>query len=136
MAQNEAHITVQDLTMAYGAFVIQRDLNFTVQRGDIFIIMGASGCGKSTLLKHMIDLLSPAKGDILYSGESFWTADLATQDQLRRRFGVMYQSGALWSSIDISRKYWPAVRRVYRSEPAAHSRACLAQAGLSWFSRL
>ena len=102
MTQTEAHITVQDLTMAYGAFVIQRDLDFTIQRGDIFIIMGASGCGKSTLLKHMIGLLSPAKGDILYNGESFWTADLATQDQLRRRFGVMYQSGALWSSMTLA----------------------------------
>lgn len=102
MTQNEAHITVQDLTMAYGDFVIQHDLNFTVQRGDIFIIMGGSGCGKSTLLKHMIGLLAPAKGDILYNGESFWTADPATQDRLRRRFGVLYQSGALWSSMTLA----------------------------------
>jgi phospholipid/cholesterol/gamma-HCH transport system ATP-binding protein len=56
MTESEPHITIQDLTMAYGDFVIQRDLNFTIRRGDIFIIMGGSGCGKSTLLRHMIGL--------------------------------------------------------------------------------
>jgi phospholipid/cholesterol/gamma-HCH transport system ATP-binding protein len=61
-APSEAHITVRDLTMAYGSFVIQRDLTFTVQRGDIFIIMGGSGCGKSTLLRHLIGLNPPARG--------------------------------------------------------------------------
>ena len=54
MAKAGVHIEVQDLTLAFGSFVIQHDLNFTVQRGDIFVIMGGSGCGKSTLLKHMI----------------------------------------------------------------------------------
>ena len=58
--RNEAHIIVQDLTMAYGSFVVQRDLTFTVNRGDIFIIMGGSGCGKSTLLRHMIGLKAPS----------------------------------------------------------------------------
>ena len=62
----EAHITVRDLTMAYGSFVLMRDLNFTVNRGDIFIIMGGSGCGKSTLLRHLIGLIEPAKGEIFY----------------------------------------------------------------------
>ena len=54
--------TISDLTMAYGDFVVMRDLNFTINRGDIFIIMGGSGCGKSTLMRHMIGLKSPAKG--------------------------------------------------------------------------
>ena len=64
MTTAEAPIVVRDLTMAYGSFVIQRDLTFTVQRGDIFIIMGGSGCGKSTLLRHLIGLMAPAKGDV------------------------------------------------------------------------
>jgi phospholipid/cholesterol/gamma-HCH transport system ATP-binding protein len=67
----EAHITVRNLTMAYGSFVLMRDLNFTVKRGDIFIIMGGSGCGKSTLLRHLIGLKEPATGEILYDDFNF-----------------------------------------------------------------
>jgi len=69
-----AHITVINLTMAYGDFVIQRDLRFTIARGDIFIIMGGSGCGKSTLLKHLIGLNRPARGEVYYEGQDFWGA--------------------------------------------------------------
>ena len=97
-----APIAVRDLTMAYGSFVIQRDLTFTVQRGDIFIIMGGSGCGKSTLLRHLIGLLSPAQGEVLYDGENFWTAAPADRERMKRRFGVLYQSGALWSSMTLA----------------------------------
>jgi phospholipid/cholesterol/gamma-HCH transport system ATP-binding protein len=98
----ETPITVQDLTMAYGDVVIQQDLNFTVNQGDIFIIMGGSGCGKSTLLRHMIGLKQPAQGDVLFTGESFWHADEDTQIQFMRRFGVLFQSGALWSSMTLA----------------------------------
>jgi phospholipid/cholesterol/gamma-HCH transport system ATP-binding protein len=58
------HVTVQNLDMAYGDFVIQRNLNFTIYHGDIFIIMGGSGCGKSTLLKHLVGLKAPARGEV------------------------------------------------------------------------
>ena len=75
MKEPDAHITISNLTMAYGDFVVMRDLNFTINRGDIFIIMGGSGCGKSTLLRHMIGLKAPAKGEILYGDISFWEAD-------------------------------------------------------------
>jgi phospholipid/cholesterol/gamma-HCH transport system ATP-binding protein len=98
----QAHIEVRDLTMAYGSFVVQHDLNFRIERGQIFVIMGDSGCGKSTLLRHMIGLRHPAKGDVLYSGESFWTADEAERERLKRGFGVAYQGGALWSSMTLS----------------------------------
>lgn len=97
-----AHITVENLTMAYGDFLIQRDLDFVVNRGDIFIIMGGSGCGKSTLLRHMIGLMSPAQGDVLYEGQSFWKTDLAHRERMMRRFGVLFQSGALWSSMTLA----------------------------------
>ncbi len=96
------HIEVRDLTMAYGDFVIQRDLTFTVNRGDIFIIMGGSGCGKSTLLRHLIGLKRPAKGGVNYDGESFWDADSNERERTMRRFGILYQSGALWSSLTLA----------------------------------
>ena len=102
MSQGQDHIVVQDLDMAYGSFVIQRDLTFTIRRGDIFIIMGGSGCGKSTLLKHLIGLKAPARGRVLYEGESFWEADPDSQDALMRKFGVLYQKGALWSSMTLA----------------------------------
>ena len=95
-------IEIRDLTMAYGSFVVMRDLNIVVPRGQVFIIMGGSGCGKSTLLKHMIGLLEPARGDILYEGQSFWHADEATRTALLQGFGVLYQNGALWSSMTLA----------------------------------
>ena len=98
----DAHITVDHLTMAYGDFVIQRDLNFTVRRGEVFIIMGASGCGKSTLLKTMIGLKEPNDGDVLYEGKSFWRASDEEREQAKRKFGVLFQSGALWSSMTLA----------------------------------
>ncbi len=97
-----AAITVRDLTMAYGDFILQRDLDFTIATGDIFVIMGGSGCGKSTLLRHLIGLNEPAKGDILYGDESFTAADPERRAEMLRRIGVLYQSGALWSSMTLA----------------------------------
>ena len=97
-----AHIAVHDLTMAYGDFVIQRDLDFEVQRGDIFIIMGGSGCGKSTLLRCMVGLKPPAKGSILYGETSFWEASPAERQRQMHRFGVLFQGGALFSSMTLA----------------------------------
>jgi phospholipid/cholesterol/gamma-HCH transport system ATP-binding protein len=97
-----AHIDIRDLTLAYGDFVIQRDLNFTVRRGDIFIIMGGSGCGKSTLLKVMIGLKAPTRGNVCYDGETFWEADAARREELKRKFGTLFQAGALWSAMTLA----------------------------------
>jgi phospholipid/cholesterol/gamma-HCH transport system ATP-binding protein len=99
---NEAIIRVEDLTMAYGERVIQHDLNFEVKRGDIFAIMGGSGCGKSTLLRHLIGLQRPAKGRVLYGETDFWAQSEAQQDETKRRFGVLFQAGALWSSLTLA----------------------------------
>jgi phospholipid/cholesterol/gamma-HCH transport system ATP-binding protein len=98
----EPHIIVQDLTMAYGSNVIQHDLTFTINRGDIFIIMGGSGCGKSTLLRSMVGLLPPPKGEVLYGGVSFWSAEPEAQKSIMKKFGILYQSGALWSSLTLA----------------------------------
>src|SRR5262245_57735053 len=95
-------IHVTGLTMAYGSFVIQRDLDFLVERGEVFVIMGGSGSGKSTLLNHMVGLKEPARGDVEYDGESFWAATPEARDRLRRRLGVSFQSGALWSSMTLA----------------------------------
>lgn len=97
-----AHIEVKGLTMAYGDFVLMKDLSFQIVQGDVFIIMGGSGCGKSTLMRHLIGLKEPAAGDILYSGESFTKASPDRKVELIRKLGVMYQSGALWSSLTLA----------------------------------
>src|SRR5262249_39375258 len=96
------HIEVRDLTMAYGSFVLMRELNFAVRRREIFFIMGGSGSGKSTLLRHLIGLKRPAAGEIFYSGFNFTKADHDQREELMRRFGVLYQSGALFSSMTLA----------------------------------
>lgn len=96
------HIIVKDLTMAYGTNVIQHDLTFNVNQGDIFIIMGGSGCGKSTLLRHLIGLQTPAKGQVFYGDVSLWDMDPDERERFMRRFGILYQSGALWSSMTLA----------------------------------
>jgi phospholipid/cholesterol/gamma-HCH transport system ATP-binding protein len=98
----EPHIVVEDVTMAFGDFVVMKDLTFTVNHGDIFIIMGGSGCGKSTLLRHMIGLIKPAKGRILYGDVDINAAPPEEKERLLRRFGILYQSGALWSSMTLA----------------------------------
>jgi phospholipid/cholesterol/gamma-HCH transport system ATP-binding protein len=100
--QEPALIEVRDLTMAYGDFVVQRDVDFTVDRGEVFVIMGGSGSGKSTLMRHMIGLQRPAGGQVLYDGVDFWAAPPEGQKAIKRRFGVTYQSGALWSSLTLA----------------------------------
>jgi phospholipid/cholesterol/gamma-HCH transport system ATP-binding protein len=99
---NTPHIIVSDLTMAYGDFVIQSDLTFTVNYGDIFIIMGGSGCGKSTLLRHLIGLKSPAKGQVFYGDINFWDVDSDERSRIMRKCGILYQKGALWSSMTLA----------------------------------
>lgn len=102
VSKGSPHIVANHLTMAYGSFVIQRDLNFTINRGDVFIIMGGSGCGKSTLMRHLVGLQYPAEGQIIINNESFWDQNETGQQQLMRKMGVMFQSGALWSSMTLA----------------------------------
>ena len=96
------YIEIRDVTMAYGSNVIQRDLNFTIHQGDIFVIMGGSGCGKSTLLKHMLGLIPPSSGDILYEGTSFFQSGAAEQGAMRQDWGITYQSGGLFSAMTLA----------------------------------
>jgi phospholipid/cholesterol/gamma-HCH transport system ATP-binding protein len=102
MKENEPQIVVKNLDMGYGSFILMRDLNFSVNRGDIFIIMGGSGCGKSTLLKILIGLKAPIRGKVFYGDDNYWDSDPDDQERVKRRFGVLYQSGALWSSMTLA----------------------------------
>ncbi len=124
MDNKKPRIIVDNLTMAYGAVLIQENLTFTVNQGDIFIIMGGSGCGKSTLLRHLVGLKRPATGTIQYvdskvlletgsddkkndqkKGDAaigFWESAPEVQKQLMKNMGILYQSGALWSSMTLS----------------------------------
>ena len=122
--------------MAYGSFVVQRDLTFTVNRGDIFIIMGGSGCGKSTLLRHMIGLKPPAKGSVFYEDVDFWQATPQERDRIMRGIGVLYQSGALWSSMTLAENVALPLQRVHRSRPGTDPRTGRAQAGAGRARRL
>lgn len=111
-------IEVEQLTMRYGEHLIQRDLGFTVNQGDIFIIMGGSGCGKSTLLRHLIGLQEPASGNVRFSGQDLWQGDDATRTAIQRRCGVLFQSGALWSSLTLSENIMLPMTEIGGLKPA------------------
>ncbi len=93
---------VEGLEMRYGDFLIQKDLTFNIKKGEVFVIMGGSGCGKSTLLKHMIGLIRPVAGNIYYGDTSFWAQDDDVRQQMMQRVGILYQQGALWSSMTLA----------------------------------
>ena len=98
----DAAIRAEGLVMAYGDFVLMRDLTFTVNQGDIFIIMGGSGCGKSTLLRLLVGIKSPAAGKVYYAEGSLWDMPQEQRDVTLRRTGILYQSGALFSSMTLA----------------------------------
>ncbi len=94
-------IVVEHLTIGYGDRVVQHDLNFQVQRSEVFVILGGSGSGKSSLLKCMIGLLEPREGKILFDGVDIVTSQGPERLKLLNKFGVMYQSGALFGSMTL-----------------------------------
>jgi phospholipid/cholesterol/gamma-HCH transport system ATP-binding protein len=99
---SETEIAVQGLDMGYGDFILIKDINFTVNKGEILVIMGRSGCGKSTLLKILIGLKKPARGQVFYGAASFWEVEPDVRGRMLRRFGVLYQNGALWTSMTLA----------------------------------
>jgi phospholipid/cholesterol/gamma-HCH transport system ATP-binding protein len=101
-AQPPPLIGVDDLEVGFSGRVLERNVAFQIPAGAIFVVMGRSGCGKSTLLRHMTGLLRPPHGDVLYDGLPFWGSDEAARDRLRHRFGVVFQNGALWSSMTVA----------------------------------
>ena len=136
MNSGETKIELRQLTMAYGSYIVMRDINARIRRGSIFVIMGQSGSGKSTLLRNMVGLRAPAEGEVLYDGQSFWELDDDARRVQLRKFGVLFQSGALWSSMTLAENVglplalytkWPRTQR----EQVA--RLKLALVGLSGF---
>lgn len=102
MNQGDAVVRVENLTMAYGSRTIMENLNFSINKGEIFVILGGSGCGKSTLLKHLIGLYSPFRGDIFIRDKSIVSADVDEKQEIMKSFGVLYQSGALFGSLTLA----------------------------------
>jgi phospholipid/cholesterol/gamma-HCH transport system ATP-binding protein len=94
-------IDVQNLTVGYGSNVLMKDLNFTVNNGEIFVILGGSGCGKSSLLKNLFGLYEPLSGDVLIEGQNITAAQGVDRQKIMTSFGVMYQQGALFGSMNL-----------------------------------
>jgi len=131
-----AQIEVRDLTMGYGDRIVQEDIAFTVGGGEIFVIMGDSGCGKSTLMRHMVGLNTPRSGDVFYDGEGYWAAEEERREDLKRRFGVLYQYAALFSSMTLAENVsLPLVEQAGLpfTEALAVARLKLALVGLAGF---
>jgi phospholipid/cholesterol/gamma-HCH transport system ATP-binding protein len=101
-AEETNAIVVRNLDCGYEQKALLRGLNFEVREGEIFVIMGESGCGKSTLLKHLIGLNPPLAGEVVFLGRDFSRACGAERDEIQKRFGVLYQGGALWSSLTVA----------------------------------
>ena len=94
-------ISVHNLKMGYGTRILLEDASFDVQRGEILVILGGSGCGKSSLMKNIIGLYQPMAGNILINGQSIINASSEQKAQLQRKLGIMYQSGALFGSLNV-----------------------------------
>ncbi len=101
-ADTNVRIRVRDLTVAFGSFVLMRNVSFDVRVGDIFMVMGGSGCGKSTLLRVLMGLKEPQQGQIAYNGEDFWAGTEEARSRIMRNTGVLFQGGALWSSMTLA----------------------------------
>jgi phospholipid/cholesterol/gamma-HCH transport system ATP-binding protein len=95
-------LALDGLAYGYGDRVLQHDLTFAVAPGEVLCVIGGSGCGKSTLLRVLTGLLPPLTGTVRIDGQDFWAADAAAQEALIRRFGMMYQGGALWTSMTLA----------------------------------
>jgi phospholipid/cholesterol/gamma-HCH transport system ATP-binding protein len=113
-----AAIRLEQVQLGYGATLVQRDLSFSIQRGDVFIIMGGSGCGKSTVMRALTGLLAPQQGRIFLWEESLWDLSEPDQAERLRQVGVMYQSGALWSAMTLAENIALPLEQYSRLQPA------------------
>ena len=131
-----AAIEAQGIDCGYGGEPIIKGLSFTVRRGEIFFVIGGSGCGKSTLLRHLVGLNRPTAGDVRFFGDSFLEASASRRRDLLKRFGVLYQGGALWTSLTLLENVclpleeYTTLTRHERSELAAFK---LSQVGLAGY---
>ncbi len=129
---------MRGLTIGHGGRAVQRELAFSVRKGEVFVVMGDSGCGKSTLLRHMVGLDRPMAGDVFYAGEAFWAADEARREAMQGRLGVLFQRAALLSTLTLAENV--SLVLVERSglppsEALAVARLKLALVGLAGFEQ-
>ncbi len=94
-------ISIENLTLGYGDRTVVENLNFNINTGDIFVIMGLSGCGKSTIMRSIVGLNKPMSGHIIVDDKDLWTMPADAREKIIETFGVSYQSGALFSSMTI-----------------------------------
>ena len=129
-------VEARHMRLGYDGYVVLDDVSFAVERGEIFGILGGSGCGKSTTLKHLIGLRKPLAGDALIKGRSLVRATESERDELVREFGVLYQSGALFSSMTLLENVETPIREA-RDLPrpllSALAKVKLSQVGLRGF---
>lgn len=129
-------ISVRNLTVGYGSYVLMRDVSFDVALDDVFLIMGGSGCGKSTLLRVLMGLKEPQAGQIFYDETDFWACTPRERRQLMQRTGVLFQGGALWSSMTLAENVGLPLQQYTRLSPAdirEQASLKLALAGLAGF---
>jgi len=120
-------IRVHDLTNRFGAQVVHEHLDLDVRRGEILGVVGGSGTGKSVLMRSIIGLQQPASGEIDVFGESMGDRTDAQAKEVRRRWGVLFQNGALFSTLTVAenvqvpiREYYPALDQVLLDEIASY----------------
>lgn len=131
-------LEVKNLTIAIEGEVVQHDLNFHVNQGEIFTIIGSSGCGKTLLFRHLIGLDQPYAGEIYYEGNNFWQMPTSEQQALMRHFGVLFQNGALWSSMTLAQNVALPLEKftqLHQDEIAAIVSYKLALVGLAGFEQ-
>jgi len=129
-------IEVSHLECGYDGQVILEDVSFDVKRGEVFFIIGGSGCGKSTLLRHMVGLNTPTKGSVRFLGKRFSGADLASRRAQLKNFGMLFQGGALWSSLTLRQNVALPLEEHTRLKPKEIADIAvlkLSQVGLSGF---
>jgi phospholipid/cholesterol/gamma-HCH transport system ATP-binding protein len=114
-------VQVRGLAVAAGPLVVQSGLSFDVHAGEVLVVMGPSGCGKSTLLRHLVGLERPVAGQVLYAGHDLHQGDAEELAALRRGFGVMFQAGALWSSMSLGENVMFPMR-LFKRLPLAERR--------------
>ncbi|MEN9418805.1 MAG: hypothetical protein RI988_2425 [Pseudomonadota bacterium] len=127
-------LQVEDLWLRAGGRPVLREIAFTVARAEVLVIVGPSGSGKSTLLRHLAGLEQPARGRVLLEGEDLHGRDEPSRQRLRRRAGVMFQSGALWSALTVGENVMlPMQLFAGLDEPACRTRAeaLLARVGMA-----
>lgn len=129
-------IDAKDLSVGYGDYVLLHDANYQVNKGDIFIIMGGSGCGKSSMLRVLTGLIPPLKGTVVIDGVDIAAAPDTEVQKIHRKSGILYQSGALFSSMTLAENIMLPLQQYSDYSPAtmrelAHLK--LALVGLSGF---